>query len=186
MKLTHEIKRMLSAIAQSNAGENLSLRQKGRLLANNSVPVCKPEVAVVQETRPQVGLYLGSELADDVMQYVIQTCVRLKHGLTVLTFQLEGDVEALLQPYQSALAAADIALRINVLSGEPPAALAQALRRRPEVAFLVCNEGGFLGHGLMKGSQGMNSMPVPVVLVAANASDQASRRERASAVQRAA
>jgi len=58
-------------------------------------------------------------------------------------------------------------VRVASLTGEPPAALAHALRRRSEVAFLVCNEAGYLGHGLMTGTRGKDGIPVPVVLVAA-------------------
>ncbi len=165
-KLTQEIKRMLNALAYANAGDYLSLRQKARVIAGSPVPSGKPEAPPPEAVRPQVGLYLGSELPADVMQYVVQTCARLKHGLTVLTFQSESEARALLAPHAAALAAANIEPRVAVLAGEPPAALAHALRRRPEVAFLVCNESGYFGHGLLKGSQRKDSMPVPVVLVA--------------------
>jgi hypothetical protein len=101
------------------------------------------------------------------MQYVVQTCTRLKHGLSVLSFQAESEVQTLLVPYQEALAEAGIEMRVAILTGEPPAALVHALRRRPEVAFLICNESGYLGRGLIKGTVRQDSMPVPVVLVAA-------------------
>lgn len=168
MKLTQEIKRMLSALAYANAGENLTRRQMNEVLSGRKTPVVKPEVVVPQAARSQVALYLGAELPAEVMQYVMQTCARLKHGLTVLTFQSETEAEALLAAYRKDLADAGIALRVDVLAGEAPAALARALKRRPEVAFLVCNESGFFGHGLVSGAQSKSGMPVPVVLVAAN------------------
>ncbi len=168
MKLTQEIKRMLSALAYANAGDYLSRRQKGEVLSGGKVRVARPEVAAAPEVRPQVALYLGAELPAEVMQYVVQTCVRLRHGLTVLTFQSAPDAEALLAPYRPALAEAGIAPRVEVLVGEAPAALVRALARRPDVAFLVCNEGGYLGHGLLIGAQHKHGLPVPVVLVAAN------------------
>lgn len=188
MKLTQEIKRMLSALAYANAGENLTRCQMDRVLSGGKAPVVKPEVPVVAKVaRPQVALYLGGELPVEVMQYVMQTCARLRHSLTVLTFQSEPEARALLAPYQTALADSDIDLRVDQLAGEAPAALARALSRRPEVAFLVCNEAGFFGHGLLNGAH--SGMPVPVVLVAANehgAQRQVTRKEAGSAVLRAA
>lgn len=192
MKLTQEIKRILSALAYADVGENLTRRQKDSVLSNSHQIVGKPavsktEVSVAQAPRPQVALYLGGELAAEAMQYVMQTCARLRHGLTVMTFQSESDAQSLLAPYQDALATAGIKLRIVVLSGDPTASLARALNRRPEVAFLVCNEAGFFGHGLLNGAH--SGMPVPVVLVAANergAQQQVTRKEAGSAVLRAA
>jgi len=166
MKLTHEIKRMLDALALANAGDNLTRRQKSRLIAGKPAPVSKTEAPVAKPQLPQVGLYLGSDLSADVIHYVLQTCTRLKHGLTVLSFQSEIEVETLLAPYRDALIEAAIEVRVAILSGEPPAALVHALRRRPEVAFLICNESGYLGRGLIKGTVRQDSMPVPVVLVA--------------------
>jgi hypothetical protein len=171
MKLTDDIKRMLNALAYANAGDYLTLPQKDEVLRNATPATANvaaaPEAATAAK-RPHVGLYLGSELSADVMQYVTQTCARLKHDLTVLTFESETEARALLAPYQTMLDKAGTGLSVVVVSGEPPAALARALRRRPEIAFLVCNEAGYLGHSLMAGAQGKNSLPVPVVMVAAN------------------
>jgi hypothetical protein len=167
VKLTQEIKRMLDALALANAGDNLTRRQKSRLIAGKPAPLSKTEVPMAKTQQPQVGLYLGSELSADVMQYVVQTCTRLKHGLSVLSFQAESEVQTLLAPYQGTLAENGIEMRVAILTGEPPAALVHALRRRPEVAFLICNESGYLGRGLITGTVRQDSMPVPVVLVAA-------------------
>lgn len=167
MKLTQEIQHMLNALAYANAGENLTLRQKGRALAGSTAPVAPPTPAVHPAVGPQVGLYLGSELPPDVMQYVIQTCSRLRHGLRVLTFQSQNEADALLAPYREALDAAGIRMELSLLTGEPPAALVHALRKHPDVAFLICNESGYLGRSLLKGSVRRDAIPVPVVLVAA-------------------
>ncbi len=169
MKLSQEIKRMFNAMAYANAGDYLSPSQKSRALAD--VPAAPPQpratATASDAPRPQVGLYVGSELSADVMQYVAQTCSRLRHGLTVLSFQNAEDVEALLAPHRPLLETAGVELRLVIVAGEPPAGLAQALRRRPEIAILVCNESGYLGHGLLNGTQ-QSALPVPVVLVAAN------------------
>ncbi len=170
MKLTENIRRMLDAIALADAGEYLSRRQKDHVLAGvpQAVPAQQAAPASPRKaaTQARAGLYLGCTLPAEVMHYVVQTCTRLGHHLTVFTFQSEADARALLHPYQRLLADAGIDLRLELLTGEPPAALARALRRRSEVAFLVCNEAGFLGHNLLQTAPGAGIMPVPVVLVA--------------------
>lgn len=166
-KLTTGIKRMLSALTFADAGEYLTPSQKARCLdqgAGTAVPVA------AEQTRPasprqQVALYMGNELPADVMNYVVQTSARLKHGLTVLTLQSDSAARALLSPHADALADGDIDLQIEVLAGDPVSGLARYLRRHPEVAFLVCNETGYLGRNLLNGSQRRGVLPVPVVLV---------------------
>jgi len=165
MKLTQDIQRMLNALAHANAGEYLTRQQKDRVLSGSAVPVAQPAPSTPAATGPLVGLYLGSELPADVMQYVIQTCGRLRHGLRVLTFQSENDAAALLAPHREALVAAGIRMELSLLAGEPPSALVHALRKRPDVAFLICNETGYLGRGLLAGSVRRDAIPVPVVLV---------------------
>lgn len=166
MKLAQEIQRILNALAYANAGDYLTLWQKDRVLAGSTVAATPPEPVTHPATGPQVGLYLGSELPAEVMQYVIQTCSRLRYGLCVLTFQPHNDAEALLAPYRKAIEAAGIRVELVLLAGEPPAALIDALRKHPDVAFLICNESGYLGHSLLKGSVRRDAIPVPVVLVA--------------------
>lgn len=170
--LTQNIKRMLTAFADADAGEYLTLSQKARVL-NRSAQTIAPAPAAPAQTRPaaahrQVALYMGSELPVEVMRYVAQTCARLKHDLTVLTFQPESGARAQLAAYADMLAGAGVAMQLVVLSGEPLAGLARYLRRHPEVAFLACNETGYLGRGLLNGTQRQDGLPVPVVLVAAH------------------
>ena len=173
VKLTAVIKRMLNALASADAGEYLSLHQKidylnqksgtgNALQADTLVPV--PTQATRE--RQQVALYMGSELPAEMMHYVVQTCGRLKHGLTVLTFQSDNTARALLSPYADELADAKIAMTIVPLTGEPVSGLARYLRRHPEVAFLVCKEIGYLGRSFLNGTQRQDILPVPVVLVA--------------------
>ena len=168
IKLSDDIKRMLNALAHANEGENLTPLQKHRVMAGSTAPSIAIDPTPTPKSGPQIGLYLGSELSSDVMQYVMQTCSRLKHGLTVLTFQSEADAQALLKPYQTELEETRIGVQLTVLGGEPPAALVQALRKRTEIAFLICNESGYLGRSLMKGIVRQDTFPVPVVIVAAS------------------
>lgn len=169
-KLTNEIKRMLNALAFANAGEHLTLRQKSsHLNASTGAAIAAATPAPAQPAtgrRQQVALYMGSELPEDMMQYVLQTCSRLNHGLTVLTFQSESSAQALLSPYSDAFAAAGITVKQVQLSGDPVAGLARYLSRHPEVAFLACNETGYLGRSFLNGTQRQDVLPVPVVMVA--------------------
>lgn len=173
MSKTSSLKRMFNALSFAHLGESLSLSQKDRALAASSAAMtpATAEAAMQPATcavpRSQVGLYLGSELPASVMQYVLQTCARLHHGLTVFSFQSEREIDAILAPHLSALAEANIAVKSVPLTGDPAKVLASALKRRSDVAFLVCNESGFLGNRLTRGAMSPDSLPVPVVLVAA-------------------
>lgn len=171
IKLTQEIKRMLNALAFSDAGEYLTLRQKTDYLeqkpgAANAIPAGSRAPVQPAGDRQQVALYMGSELPPDMMHYVVQTCGRLKHGLTVLTFQSDAAARALLAPYAEELETAGIKMKIVLLTGDPVTGLARYLRRHPEVAFLACKETGYLGRSFLNGTQRQDVMPVPVVLVA--------------------
>lgn len=171
IKLTQEIKRMLNALAFADAGEYLTLRQKTDYLeqkpgARNAIEAATAAPGQSAHERQQVALYMGSELPADMMHYVVQTCGRLKHGLTVLTFQSDATARALLGPYADELAAAGITMKTVLLSGDPVSGLARYLRRHPEVAFLACKETGYLGRSFLNGTQRQDVLPVPVVLVA--------------------
>lgn len=172
--LTETVKRMLNALAHADAGEFLTPLQKtNHIIQGAGLSVSHP-VATCDEpqvtTRQQVALYMGSELSPDVMNYVIQTCARLKHGLTVLTFQQDVTARAMLSPYLGSLKSSGICMQMVTLTGEPISGLARYLRRHPEVAFLTCNETGYLGRSLLNGTQRKSALPVPVVLVEAHAS----------------
>ncbi len=171
IKLTEELKRMLNALAFADAGENLTLSQKTHYLNRNpgtvnAIPASTAVLPQITGERQQVALYMGSELPADMMHYVVQTCGRLKHGLTVLTFQSDSTARALLAPYVDELAAAGISMKTVILSGDPVSGLARYLRRHPQVAFLACKETGYLGRSFLNGTQRQDTLPVPVVLVA--------------------
>lgn len=173
--LSATIKRMLNALAHADAGEYLTPLQKSQHIIQGASLGCSQTNASRREDQPlikhqQVALYMGSELPADIMNYVIQTCVRLKHGLTVLTFQPEDAARALLSPYLESLRSATINMQLVVLTGEPIVGLARYLRRHPEVAFLACNETGYLGRSFLNGTQRKSALPVPVVLVESHAS----------------
>ncbi len=178
--MTQVLKQILNALAAADAGEYLMLSQKARYLDSAPTqPTPQPTVkpASAQSPQKQVGLYLGSELSPHTADYVLQMCQRMDYGLTVLTLQPEARARDLLAPLVQTLKEAGIALRVRSLEGEPLAALSRYLRRHPEVAFLACNETGFLGWKLVNGTQTSNALPIPVVLVTPRGADAIENRK---------
>jgi len=170
-KLTETMKQMLDALAFAHAGEYLSGREKSRILRQSPGTIetapASPEPAGVRASSSarRVALYVGSDLPPEVMEYVIETCSRLRHELTVLTFQPENTDHALLEPHKQALEAAGVDMEIVRLSGEPISGLRRYLRGHPEIAFLACKDAGYLGHSYLTGTRNKNALPVPVVVV---------------------
>ena len=166
-KLTENLKRMLNALAYAHAGENLTLSQKVRYLSKSKAVDLREsrQAPVPVPAQKQVALYMGSEMPEAMMDYAVQTCVRLQHGLTVLSFQTESHARELLDRYAATLASSGISMQLVSLAGDPLVGLARYLRRHSAVAFLVCNETGFLGRGFLNGTQRQDLLPVPVVLV---------------------
>lgn len=169
MPLSTHLKNLLNGLASAHVADHLSLTQKDAVLSGLPKVSRAPEAVAPAATaeRTRIALYLGGDLPGEVMQYVLRTCVQLRYGLTVFTLQSRKEAEALLDGYRDALAESGIAPQLVTLSSEPSRALSQALRRRPEIAFLVCNESGYLGRGLLNGTQ--HVLPVPVVLVSQDA-----------------
>lgn len=171
-KLTKTVKKMLDAMAYADAGENMTLRDKTDLLSKAPGDIAEAPVtarrskAAAASNARRVALYLGSELPPEVMDYIIQTCVRLKHELTVLTFGSEKAGLALLQPHEQALQAAGIDMQLVTLKGESLTGLGRYLRGHSEIAFLACKDSGYLGRSYLTGIQQKNALPVPVVVVA--------------------
>ena len=163
--LTETMKQMLDALAFADAGEYLTRREKSRVLGQKSgvierAPfIPEPVKARSGSTARRVALYLGSELPPEVMDYVIQTCARLQHALTVLTFESENTARALLDPHRQALEAAGVEMELVTLSGDPMSG------SHPEIAFLACKDAGYLGRSYLNGAKGKNALPVPVVVV---------------------
>jgi hypothetical protein len=179
-KLTETMKQMLDALACAHAGEYLSAREKARVLAHkpdaiNTQPAgtepvegcAEPARVGSNSNARRIALYAGSELSSEVMDYVIDTCSRMQHELTVLTFQSESSGQILLDPYRKALEAAGVNMQLESLTGEPLAGLRRYLRSHPEVAFLACRDAGYLGRSYLYGSQSQrkNTLPVPVVVI---------------------
>jgi len=168
--LKNILQQMMNGFEHANAGEYMSLRQKAAHLNNapaNATPVTKTTSfdANVGSKRRRVALFIGSELPGVIMDYVIQTCVNLKHELTVITFQTENTTRALLKCYEPALTDAGIDMDLVALTGDPIARLNRYLKSHPEIAFLACKDTGYLAHRYMDGPKDKNLLPVPVVVI---------------------
>lgn len=175
-RLTEALKKMLNALAVADAGEYLTSTQKNQYLFQargttppfaTSAPVQVDNAAAAEGARSKrrIALYMGMELRADMMEYVIQTCTRLDHDLTVLTIESNQAVCGMLDPFRDALKAEDIDLRVHYLTGDPIRGLGRYLRGHPEIAFLACKDTGYLGRSILKGTQRQNALPVPVVLL---------------------
>ena len=174
-RLTEALKKMLNALAVADAGEYLTTTRKNQYLfqargitppfTSPATPADSTAAAVSARPRRRIALYMGMELRADMMDYVIQTCTRLNHDLTVLTFESGQAVRGMLDPYRDALEAECIDLRVQYLTGDPVRDLGRYLRSHPEIAFLACKDTGYLGRSILKGTQRQNALPVPVVLL---------------------
>lgn len=170
--LTDTLKKILNALAVSDAGEYLTPGQKTEYLSRAmglppaGVPAAEPETAAsTTGASRRVALFMGSELPIEMMDYVIQTCSRLSHDLTVLTFETRQHARRILEPHRETLAGAGIDVQLECLTGDPVRSLTRYLRSHPEVAFLACKETGYLGRSFLNGAQRHNALPVPVVLL---------------------
>lgn len=168
--LTRTLKTMLDALAHEDAGEFLTPRQKAAVLGQTSNASSTQTVApVVPEAAPasrrRVALFTGSELPIDVIDYVTQTCSRLQHDLTVLTFESESTMQALIEPHRERMEASGIDIRLVSLAGNTISQLTRYLGNHPEIAFLACKESGYLGRSYLTGNQQKNAIPVPVVVI---------------------
>src|SRR5690606_34183223 len=124
--LTDTLKKILNALAVSDAGEYLTPGQKTEFLSRAmglppaGAPAGEPETpAAATGASRRVALFMGSELPIEMMDYVIQTCARLSHDLTVLTFETRQHARRILEPHRETLASAGIDLRLECLTGDP-------------------------------------------------------------------
>jgi hypothetical protein len=168
--LTIAVKQMLDGLAHQDAGEFLTPSQKMAEFARGAKitptqQVVEAEPVPVVESRRRIALFIGSDLSADVMEYITQTCTRMQHDLTVLSFESEHVAQELLAPYREALDAAGIDIRLVTLGGNTISQLARYLANHPEISFLACKESGYLGSSYVTGYQRKNEMPVPVVVI---------------------
>ena len=168
--LTEALKQMLDGLAHQDAGELLTPSQKTAEFARGtkikpSQVVVETEPAPVVESRRRIALFAGSDLSPDVMEYITQTCTRMQHDLTVLSFESEQVAQELLAPYREELDAAGIDIRLVTLGGNSILQLAHYLGNHPEISFLACKESGYLGSSYVTINQKKKEMPVPVVVI---------------------
>jgi hypothetical protein len=168
--LTEALKQMLDGLAHQDAGEFLTTSRKSAEFARGTKikptqQVVESEPAPVVESRRRIALFIGSDLSPNVMEYITQTCTRMQHDLTVLSFESGHVAQESLAPYREALDAAGIDIRLVTLGGNTISQLVRYLANHPEISFLACKESGYLGSSYVMGYQKKNEMPVPVVVI---------------------
>ena len=168
--LTEALKQILDGLAHQDAGEFLTPSQKTAELTcdTNIKPIqqaVETEPAPVVASRRRIALFTGSDLSPDVMDYIKQTCTRMQHDLTVLSFESKQVAQELLAPYREVLDAAGIDIRLVTLGGNSISQLAHYLANHPEISFLACKESGYVGSSYVTINQKKNEMPVPVVVI---------------------
>ncbi len=169
--LTEALKSMLNGLAHQDAGEFLTPREKTSRLSkgpalSEAQMVREEPVKPVEVSRRRVALFMGRELKADVVEYVKETCVRLEHDLTIVTFESKSVAESLLNPYREKMNEAGIDTKLVALNGNTIDQLVRYLKSHPEIAFLTCKENGYLGRTYLAGNQKKNELPVPVVVIA--------------------
>lgn len=141
-------------------GVNATARAKHNLTTQS-----KREAARKRGNRQSIVMYLGSELPQSLMSYMIETCQSLDHDLKIVSFESKAVTESLIGPYKQELEDNHIPLKIVRLSGNPMEELKNYLKGHPEIAFLACKENGFLGRIYLSENPVKFKLPVPVVVV---------------------
>lgn len=170
-KLTEQLKNALDAMAFADFGEMLSPSDKGRVLAG--VPLdpalrTPPRTAPAPKPARQIVLSLGETLHTAVMDYVVGVCQRMDAELVILSSNADSAAD-LLATHGEQLAAAHIAARSHLLSGNTAHAVNQYLHTHPQVLFVVSGGMDDPVHQLMvagKHGQRHAAAPVPIVVVA--------------------
>jgi len=114
------------------------------------------------ERPKRVGLFLGPHATRALIDYALESCVRLKAELAVFTFMDEGGAKRLLEAHLPLQSGPEPRITIEHLSGDPERALSGLQGRGVRLEFLVCDEQGYLGHRLLARE---TALDIPVVMI---------------------
>lgn len=122
--------------------------------------------------RKYIAMYLGSDLPEKMMAYVIESCQHLNHDLAVISFEQNATTDESLAPYKEVLEESNIKVKKVKLSGSPMPELNKYLKSHRDIVFLACKDSGFLGRSYMSGNHAKHSLPVPLVVVTTEQQEQ--------------
>ena len=171
--LTAFLERAQIGFAFAESGEMLSGRDKDRVLAQfapQPAVVIEPKTPEVK-ARKQIGLGLGTSLPPAVVTYVTSACRRMDADLIVLCASASA-ASALLAPYGEALESASIACNIVELGADNERSLARYLSANSREIFVVSSGLDDPIQLLIcsgNGRRGFGTAPVPIVVVAGEA-----------------
>lgn len=150
----------------SNDYHSIHANQKTLKKATKEQIFTEPQLKSAAEAkRKYIGMYLGSELPEKMMTYVIETSQHLGHDLAVISFERNTTIDELLAPYAETLEENNIKLKKVKLTGQPISELKKYLKNHRDIAFLACKDSGFLGRSYMSGDHAKLNLPVPLVVV---------------------
>lgn len=118
--------------------------------------------------RRYIAMYLGSDLPESMMTYLIDSCHQVGHDLIVLSFEQNSTTDKTLAPYMQELEKNDIRIKKVKLSGEPIQELTKYLKTHRNIEYLACKDSGFLGRSYLSGNIAKLSLPIPLVVVTTN------------------
>lgn len=170
--LSPTLKKMLEGLAYADLAEMLPPSSKDRSLTFNdasgrSAPFSEDADpsggSTVLPMPRRIGLFLGPYATAAVIEYALESCIRLDAELVVFTFLEDDRARRLIEEHIPAPGEQAPNLHIQHLSGNPERALGALRGRGVRLDFLVCDERGYLGHQLLAGDL---ALEIPVVMVA--------------------
>ena len=177
-RLTEELKRAISALAQSEAGELRPHWEKAALLSGTMVGATIPPAATRGEplSRPEVlrahrevAFACGDRVSEPVIDYVVGLCRRLEAGLALLSDKTPEQAGLILAPHAARLDSAGVSWRIAAVTDASPNRLTHFVRNNPQVVLIVSGDSedplqSLLGRG--RRAHPPRDLPVPLVVLA--------------------
>lgn len=174
-RLTEDLKRALSALALSEAGELRTHWEKAALL-DGRLPERAPVQAASHESREaaplrserEIALCCGGPPSDATVDYIIGLCRRLEAGLVLLVREAPEPAEPMPAAPASRLDGAGVHWRFARVADDSLPGIARYIRQNPQVVLMVSGGNDPLQGIAGRGRRGhlQRELPVPLVLLA--------------------
>lgn len=177
-RLTEDLKRALSALALSEAGELRPHWEKAALLDGRlpapTVPSAQAASHESRESAPQraereIALCCGGgPPSDAAVDYVIGLCRRLEAGLVLLTRKAPEPAEPMPAAAASRLDGSGVPWRLARVADDSLPGIARYIRQNPQVVLMVSGGNDPLQGIAGRGRRGhlQRELPVPLVVLA--------------------